>query len=542
MPTKDYIFENVATFTAEQLVEFIRNGIVTLQELEDSNNTYGDFSSDMRTKVSSMINNSEPNDWTRALQVNTVEAFQNYLDTYSEGPHRDEARDRIQALLSNTANSSFDQSWNDVDKDDINALQSFIDNNPHSPHLSDAIRLRNIIRNRQTTRIITSLDIVALERKIKNIQADRSVLDPASEIFSIIKNCIDQNSVSIQDLLNSIAKDKNLLNASVIHRLYDEGYISQTDLTGMGIGNDFILHMLEDVMPQRFEEPDRLEQINKRSTEVYFWGIPSSGKSCALGAILSVANNGICVRYMEKDNDCQGYGYMSRLMVQFRNDGSVCTLPEGTSIYSTYEMGFNLIDNGGIIHPITCIDLAGELVRCMYKSDSGETMSEDEIEALTTINDILVDQVTNNRKMHFFVIEYGAEDRLYEGMPQQSYLDAALQYIKRTRIFEKDTVAVYLMITKVDKIPNTKDRNSTLREYLENNYLGFVNGLKTLCKNHEINGGNVEIIPFSLGEVCFQNYCRFHGDHATRVVEKIIQRTDGYKNNKMSKFKNLLKG
>lgn len=115
-----------------------------------------------------------------------------------------------------------------------------------------------------------------------------------------------------------------------------------------------------------FRTPEKLDRIHKQSTEIYFWGIPSSGKSCALGAILSVAASGRIAKSMDPDTSSQGYGYMTKLIDLFQN-GEIGTLLEGTPVDSFYEMGFDLVDKENRIHPITCIDMAGELMRCMYK-------------------------------------------------------------------------------------------------------------------------------------------------------------------------------
>lgn len=100
-----------------------------------------------------------------------------------------------------------------------------------------------------------------------------------------------------------------------------------------------------------YTEMRDLDEIHKQSTEVYFWGIPSSGKSCALGAILSVAANGRIARSMDPDTESQGYGYMNYLINLF-HDGRIGTLMGGTPIEAFYEMGFDLVDQEGKFIPL----------------------------------------------------------------------------------------------------------------------------------------------------------------------------------------------
>ena len=537
MPTKEEIFENINLYTAEQIVSFIKQGVVTVWELEDSDNTRGQYSSDMRDKVSELLNDNEPEDWQTALDTNTVEAYQYYLNTYPDGKHRDEARQRKRELEKEGPVLEPDN-WASVDKENLSALQTFMKNYPTSPHFNEAKRLANKIINKRKYKKLIGIDMKALIGRIKNIQADKKVLNPDETIFNLIVSNLEKtnNNITMEEVVQAMTEDINLLSAGVVHKLYDEGYLTEEDFESMNADMDFVQYMLTDVKPQKYAEPAKLSQINRPCTEIYFWGIPSSGKSCALGGILSVANSGTIAPHMEKDNQCQGYDYMSRLMLQFKNDGSVGTLPEGTSTTATYEMGFNLTDKDGKIHPITCIDLAGEMIRCMYKNDSGLDLPDAELKTLDTLTRILVDKRTKNRKMHFFVIEYGGDDRLYEGLPQKTYLEAAVSYIKTTQIFSNDTDAIFILVTKVDKAPQNAPINEVVEEYLKKYYLGFINGLKSICELNEINGGKIEILPFSLGTVCFQNYCKFDDEAAVMVVKKILERTPGYKPDKINKL------
>lgn len=94
------------------------------------------------------------------------------------------------------------------------------------------------------------------------------------------------------------------------------------------------------------------------------------------------------------------------------------------------------------------------------------------------------------------------------------------------------------MITKADKIKNASKESIT--QYINDNYLGFYNGLEQICIDNEINGKKVEKIAFSLGEVCFQNYCKFNSRPAENVVKLILQRSASEYGGKRVKLKNFL--
>ena len=539
MPKKEDILLNVDQYSVEQLVTYVKEGIVSFTELCEE--TDGEFSAIKRREVKHKLESGDNDEWNKVKSERTIEAVERYLSAFPEGQFRSQARalkkDLEQKAQDDLLKSESDDAWSVVDKSDINSLRKFVRDYPNSGYVNEANSLINTLLLDE----IMGVDVETLVSQISQFQTDQS-LTPAQKdnnIIDTIERFLNEKKVTKDEFLKKIAEDHNLLNAGVVKRLINTGTISIADLLSISIDRAFIQKMFNGENAQSFATPEKLEKINKQSTEIYFWGIPSSGKSCALGAILSVAASGRVARSMDPDTESQGYGYMMKLINLFQN-GEVGTLMEGTSVDSFYEMGFDLVDNESKIHPITCIDMAGELMRCMFKASAGDPMSETDEIMLDTMTKVLIDNRSTNRKMHIFVIEYGAENRLYEGLPQRVYLEGAVSYIKNTGIFRKDTDAIYIMITKADKAKNaTRD---TFTNYINEKYLGFFNGLEQICQDNEINRGKVEKIAFSLGDVCFQNYCRFNSHPAENVVNLILQRSASYRGGKRGMFETIFRG
>lgn len=522
MPTKDSILEDVSQYNADQLVRFIKTGIVTFDELCED--TDGEFVPSLRREVKHLLENGDADEWAKVQSEGTVEAVQRYLSMYPEGDFRSQARALKMTLEKETiaiaSQSTADAVWNSVDKTNIDALSNFVSKYPDNKHVSEANQLINNL-------IIDDIIVInedTLVEKIREYQTSK-LLTPAQKdnnIIDEIKNYIFGRKITKKDFLKKFSEDHNLLSAGVVKRLIDSGVITLNDLLAIQIEKPFIQKMLKGDTADDYTDIRDLDQIHKQSTEIYFWGIPSSGKSCALGAILSVANSGRVARVMNPDIASQGFGYMHYLINHFPQN-EVGTLIGGTPLKAFYEMGFDLIDNENRIHPITCIDMAGELMKCMFKSNAGMHLDDDELKMLDTMTKVLIANRSTNRKMHIFVIEYGAEDRIYEGYPQRTYLEGAVSYVKNTGIFQKDTDAIFIMITKADKVKNPS--KETFTRYINEKYLGFYNVLDQICKENEITGKKVEKIAFSLGEVCFQNYCKFNPKPAENVVNLILERT-----------------
>lgn len=537
MPNKQAIIENVDMYSADELVKFIKAGIVTFEELCDE--TEGYFSAFARKEVERKLAGSEEENWQIAKSSDSLELLENYLSAYHNSIHAEEVGMLIANIKNKTAQDDILSAWDAVNKDSIEELSAFCNRYPDDGHRLEAQRLINSLW-------ITNIDVSnidSLNAQIKKIETSKEI-NKNEKIYNVVVGYLKNKKITKSDLLKLIESDPNIFCSQIVGSFISEGYLTYPELGTCHIDRKFILNLAKGKRPQDFELPKRkLEKINKLSTEVYFWGIPSSGKSCALGAILSVANNGHVARTMIKDNDSLGYGYMNRLSSLF-SVGEVSVVPGKTPTTATYEMGFDLEDEDGKVHPITCMDLAGELMRCMYRSDAGENLSDEELETLDILTNALIDPKTRtkNKKIHFFVMEYGAEDREYDGLKQDVYLNGALQYIKRTGIFQNDTVAIYIIITKVDKAHARQGQLiDILKNYISENYGGFYNGLVKICKDYEINNGIVEVLPFSLGQVCFQDYCLFDERSAANIVRKLLVRTKGFKNDRIHRGLNIFK-
>lgn len=539
MPRKEDILLNVDEYSVEQLVTYVKEGIVTFQEL--CYETDGEFSATKRREVKHKLESGDSDEWNKVQAERTVEAVERYLKAFPDGQFRSQARALKKEIEDSNKieerNEKVKLAWELVNKENVDSLSEFVAKYPDSPYAEGANKLINELLRDD----IIDISADTLVEKIREYQTSK-LLTPAQKdnnIIDEIKDYISGRKIAKGDFLEKLSEDHNLLSAGVVKRLIDSGIIALSDLLTIQIKKPFIQKMLKGDIAEDYTDIRDLDQIHKQSTEIYFWGIPSSGKSCALGAILSVASSGRVARVMNPDTESQGFGYMHYLINHFPQN-EVGTLIGGTPLKAFYEMGFDLIDDDNRIHPITCIDMAGELMKCMFKSNAGMHLDDDELKMLDTMTKVLIANRSTNRKMHIFVIEYGAENRIYEGYPQRTYLEGAVSYVKNTGIFKKDTDAIFIMITKADKVKNPSKEAFTA--YINDKYLGFYNVLDQICKENEITGKKVEKIAFSLGEVCFQNYCKFNPKPAEKVVNLILERTASEKVGKLGWLERKLRG
>ena len=524
---KQHILDNVTEYSPQELVDYIQQGIVTYDALRYE--TDERFSVENRKEVLRLLQATEEEYWQKVLSDNSVAAFTIYINAYPYGEHYDEAIQRKLGIESEeqriAEEKKYEKAWSNVDSNSIESLQRFVQEFPKHIKVPEAKRRINELIEEERKK-----DPEVLVQNIKEISIN-PIYTPEQKVYNTlkcIKDYLDDLPKGKSVLLDIIKNDNNLLGVGLIQELLKMGTLSLLELEEIGIDTCFLGKLNTKSSLSPLPSPKyRLERVKKKSTEVYFWGIPSSGKTCALGAVLSVAASGRVAKSMDPDPNSQGYGYMMHLINLFKH-GQVVDLVEGTAVDAFYEMGFDLVDQDNKLHPITCIDMAGELMHCMYKANSGDELKNDEKEMLNVLKAVLGDRRTGNRKIHIFVIEYGAELRKIDNLTQDIYLSGATTYIKQTGIFNKDTDAVYIMITKADKAKAAND--SVFQQYINQHYHGFYKNLQQICQDNEINGGRVEKLAFSLGTVCFQNYCLFNEVPAANVVNIILQRSYGRKN------------
>lgn len=519
----DNILDNLDKYTAEELARYIRQGVVTLDELRQEG-----LGVNIRHRIEEFLNNdSEENDWQHACDLNTKEAYQNYLDNYPEGNHRSDARHYLQSLQST---QQFQQKEDDdefvysqVDKNDIQALDDFIRNYPTN-------RFRIAARRRKN-----ELAYVNRLSGVERIQRVIRQSDP-SFIPSKIENLIIQQEASEADLIEIFRNDHNILPADTVKKL--DGVIDFRSLSNAGI-DDVFIDLLEDVDASNQSKLETdvvpLESIPDGFTEIYFWGVPASGKTCAVGSIMSTMTNGQGVKSVMPFTDSQGAKYMMPLASSFRED-KVCILPPRTRVEETFEMRYQITDDDNKEHGLAFIDLSGELFECMYLSRANGNLTPKQKQALNVLENILVNNRSRNPKMHFFVIEYGSENNRYKGLSQNELLLSCLNYLDDKSILKDNTIGAYLIITKADKAGD-----ANIGEYIDKHYSGFYNGLTQRMTKWGINTrkgkSQVKRFPFSIGDVCFQKWCLYDPEWTQWIIEEIKTRSYGIETGLIGKLK-----
>jgi len=520
----------------DSLLNYIRNGIVTFQELQEAGLNEGKINA-----ITQKLIEEESALWSSTLMLNSCEAFRDYLSTSQLNLHTHEALAKIR---------EFDEcKWiavqNPISKESLN---TYLNEFPDGNHI---VECRSLLE-----------DIPWLETKRKNtIEAYHKYIEQnpgkhngeAHAAILAIKDdnawenaCVLATTSAFRDYTNQFPNGKHFAEAQA--RL-NSGAAGEQFL--IALKNDPNAYMAFDIQQRvgngvvswseiesifgfektnairNFQIPSQLpnaiapDELQPNSTEVYFWGTPGSGKTCALGTIISNAKR----RGIIEPLQCEGLHYLNLLSNIFLGN-DICTLPDSTQVDNIQEMVMNLFDDKKKPHKLTLVDLAGELFRTVYRNDNNLPVAPVKKAALEKAVSYLKDR--RNQKIHFFVVEYGAHDKKWEGLSMSDYLNHMIQFLKREKVFTKSTVGVYVLVTKCDKMEcDVNDRPRLAYEYVKQYLPDFWNILDRSRNAAAIK--DLKTLAFSIGDVFAQQLCAFDGADTNKVIDKLLTKTPAIK-------------
>jgi hypothetical protein len=454
---REYILKHTDELSAGQLANFIKQGIVTLEELKKTDL----LDKSKRVAISKLLNAYE-------LEQQRAQAEHDKAD---------------------------DVTWEKIRYGNEINLSDWITNNPDNKHIQEA-------KDR----------VIFLQEKREKIKNQK------------------------QGILDNIRRNPNKYSAKDILNFLNNSIISVQELREYCKVPQSVIDNLDKIKVPKLDLGSTPDSIPDGYTEVYFWGYPGSGKTCALGAILHMAEKKGFL------NIAAGSGnqYATQLKNIFSDDGVANDfLPAPSPVETTQYLPFTLKKNPNErkTRSVSLIELSGEVFQCFANKNSNKSfISKSHEDTFNSLNNFLK---SNNRKMHFFFIDYDRENKTDDaGMKQSDYLAAASTYFNNNAVFGNSTDAIYIVLTKSDlmldnsgnSIPKDKIIKHAIEHLNGHNYLSFVNTLKHLCKQYSINGKKLTIEPFSLGKVYFREICDFDGTAATNMVDILMERIKGTKN------------
>jgi len=538
MPTKEHVLSIAHGVPVQGLIRSIQRGIITLDELKRIQ-----LAPEKLEVIEHTLQAHEDQLWEKACQSGEAAHFFSYLKIYPDGLFAEPCR---QALISGE-----EHFWTNIlDSGSLDLLKQYLEfyeplGGAHThecqqmiedpawlqvmrqPTLASIEAYEQAHPGKHSTEIAHMRDAITDDSDWQKAQltastpAFKAYLDahPQGKYKKQAQECIE-GATSHDDFVASMNND--LKTADEIQNAVASKIISWDDVASVygpertqAIQN-FVEH---DIQPN----PTIPTTLTKDSTEVYFWGTPSSGKTCALGSLLCGAMD----NYHLEPQQCQGYHYMTQLRNVFNSHSKYCSLPPSTIVNVIQEMVFTITDAKKKLHRVTFIDIAGEIFRSIYSSMNQMFLDQEHKDTLAHVMKFLHD--SSNPKIHFFVVEYGAEGIQWEGLYMRDYLHACSLYIKDNKIL-KNSSGVYILVTKCDKMQCPDEIiASKAEQYVQENLNSFYYNLHEACKDAHIS--DLKVIPFSIGDVFAGKICSYDDSFIDDVVDVLLAKTPPLKKN-----------
>ena len=320
-----------------------------------------------------------------------------------------------------------------------------------------------------------------------------------------------------ESLIHSLKTSKVEVNIEELERYFKSGQLTEHDLMEAGIIPREKLELF--MNPPTFHTSQLtwkdLPDLPENRTDVFFLGVPRSGKSSVLSGLL---------RTMDKDWDlwidtdnAQGKKYSDEL-IKLAKLGYV---PEPTSTdVDTVNFISADIKHNNTTYPFNFIEMSGEYFKKAYDNN--------DIDGTIGAKGYLSN---NNRKIIYMFIDYQKEIGgidINELGDQGAVLASVLDLLEKDGTLEK-TDSLQIIVTKSDKMPvvNRSDRSQHVLEFLKENHRSLLNRIKSLAEKYNWNVINEEakvlIHPFSLGKFYLGKTYDFDSQDSNKLIEIMVQ-------------------
>lgn len=318
------------------------------------------------------------------------------------------------------------------------------------------------------------------------------------------------------------------------------GYISTNALTMKDLVDDSCVltdrgyshikkypHLIDE---QRQLPVSRLENPHSESgnTDVYFFGVSGSGKTCVLAGLMSLTGQ-LGFRF-----DPKGPGGGGNYAMELRNYARTSMLPPATDQNYIQVIDAQINDEDGNLHKISMIEMSGE-----------KTAEFAAIENPTSLEDLGAGAAgllgNDNNKVFFFVIDPTNEKNVQMGrdshqwVMQSDVLDCVSSLLSKNPGLMKKVVAIHVILTKSDTLGDYVDQNVIQDRLTEQGYSAVLGSIKAICQKYDINkqtGFQVGLYPFCVGKFMPGDVYTFDETDSLkilRVIQKntVIERPEG---------------
>lgn len=468
----------VNAYTIEELADMVEGGVVTKDEIHSCG-----LAAPKRPQLDAELSrrkqviNDDDEMWAIAIRIDTIPTYEAYLSCYDKcppqyrGKHVAEAKIAIQELRKKIA--------------EIRE------------------RLFDLMRNKPTVFKNSSMEY--LFNGVPNFnEAMEVALRKGGEDEAVISFLKYGLKISYQDLL-----DNDVIPSS----------ISKDSL----IASDYTLIQTN------------MEQLNyfptERRTDVYFIGVPRSGKSSVMAALCSAMHKTGCAEYQphfnkDKKDNVRDY-YQSLIRSTKKGKYPVSTEKDSLCFIKL------LLKSKKKESPLTFVELGGEAFRSAVNSGMKGKAAWEGLSAGTCLD-------SKNPKLMFFIIDYSTIFDQDKRLEQDEILNTMLTVLttdgpsgdgtKGCTMSKVQTVAIIVTKSDMMEAHDYDEQVDQAEEFINEHFAAFKKTLAGICKKYGINrqvNYNLYVTPFSTGRMYVGNTYEFDPADADALVDFISDGIEG---------------
>ena len=452
----------------------------------------------------------EEADW-KAVDQDSVESLLAHKEKYPETCHIDEIDDRVWALLKQIF-------------DIIDAANKYLEYFPDGLSATEARNAKTCFDEWDAVK--QQYDLIATSEYIKAHPLS-PFGDEAEELLKMLKADEVQGMVELQS------------NYPIENLLYylDNGIFTEEELIAEKVATKESIEILKNLERIKNELPDINAEIAKcrkvcadGHTDVFLFGIPSTGKTCILMGLIGCTT-------IDVDTVRAGGPYSSALDQYLKAGLTIGQTPK--DFVATIEAE---IMEGTKKHMLNLVEMSGEdFAFKIADNENGKISFEDMGNGATQL------LCNNNRKVFFIIVDPTARIVAFNHLvedPEGSYLirKNVNQRIILKRMVDllrqpenkhilKKVEAINIIVTKSDTLGSEEERDQKALQHFRDNYENIIAPLTALCREFDINrgnGGRPKLYTFSLGQFYVGGIYKYSDRDAKKLVQVLRSNTETF--------------
>lgn len=485
---------------------------------------------DVRQALSLCRGQAEETDWNNLWNIDggSTQGLLNHMAKYPHSAHMDEIDDSIWANLSMEGDLTY-------------AADTYDRYFPRGRHKAETERIRNCSLEWEDCK-----NYYDLERTAEYIAKypDSPFINEARQFLQRLK----------EDELAYMRERGATYDANRILKYVETGVFTEQELIYHRIIQPGDIQQIREADQRRSTLPDILTEINncrkevaEDATDVFFFGVPSTGKSCIL---MGLTQSGLI-----HCNWVKGAGAYAAALNQYLEAGITINRTPGDFIATIHAT----IEEDDKSHPLNLVEMSGEeFAFKLANNENGVVSFEDMGSGASNLLS------NTNRKIFFIIIDpttttlnfsHEVQQRDMFGNPMVNEEGRPVMTTRQFNLNQRVTLrkmldvitdesnakimkyvdAIHFIVTKADMLDNVHNGNDRETEALARFHANFgseVNRLVKFCKENGINAtsdrhtdGHPNLYTFSLGKFKIGGFFDFDPMDADKLVDVIRTNT-----------------